>query len=235
LDIQKIQERHSMTRTLFRHKGTFSAGIVLTLGALFVTTSRLSPVATAQPAPVAASQAAPDAAVPASFMNIHALIIVRHADIDVVKKGMEGDVPLLPRGEERAKELAFALKDAGVTRIVTSEALRTKQTAAVLAKELNITPETPFEQGPGKTNIHRKPGDTPIDYIADVGKPADTVLLVYHHSAIPALLKQLGYAHEPAFDDATEFDRIYVVLPDPVKKTYQVMRLRYGGDWHQHP
>jgi hypothetical protein len=53
------------------------------------------------------------------------------------------------------------------------------------------------------------------------------ILLVHHHSVIPSILRQLGY-DEPAYDDATEFDRVYVVLPDAAAGKYRVMRWRYG-------
>jgi phosphohistidine phosphatase SixA len=223
-------------RWFFPARGFIAAILLMGTGAYLATEMRGTQIAGAQPAAVAASLPAPAAVLPANFMNVHALIIVRHADIDVEKKATMGnDVPLLPRGDERAKELAYALKDAGITRIVTSTALRTKQTAAVLAKELNITPETPFEHHSDKPADQKPAGGSPIDYIADIGKPTDTVLLVYHHSVIPSLLKQLGDPGEPAFNDDTEFDRIYVVLPDPVKQTYRVLRLRYGGKWQPTP
>src|ERR1043165_5626950 len=82
------------------------------------------------------------------FINAKALIIVRHGDIDVEKKRtMGGAVPLTDRGQQRARELAYALKDAGINRVITSEALRTQETAAVLAQKLGLTPESPFSHG----------------------------------------------------------------------------------------
>src|SRR5262245_17074188 len=64
------------------------------------------------------------------FVNAHAIIILRHADIDTALKATLGNqVPLATRGQERAREVITALHDAGITRIVTSTALRTQQTA----------------------------------------------------------------------------------------------------------
>ena len=37
-----------------------------------------------------------------------------------------------------------------------------------------------------------------------------------------------GLKEEP-FDDATEFDRMYVIVPDPVHHTYQILHTRYGN------
>src|SRR5437868_3305952 len=65
------------------------------------------------------------------FINAHAIIIFRHADIDVAKKATMGNAtPLLPAGEARAKEIVTAVKGAGVTRVLTSPALRTQETGA---------------------------------------------------------------------------------------------------------
>jgi broad specificity phosphatase PhoE len=191
---------------------------------------------TTAPAAVATTSVAP-----ATFINAHAVIIVRHADINIAdKKTMGSAAPLTARGEERAQELAYALKDAGITRIVTSETLRTQETAAILAKNLSITPETPFTHGGGSAPANAMPNDHPskkkeaaavLSYLAQTARPEDVILLVHHHSVIPSLLEALGYADEPKFSEDTEFDRVYVVLPDPVSHTYRVLRLRYGGTW----
>jgi len=37
--------------------------------------------------------------------------------------------------------------------------------------------------------------------------------------------------HETEAVDATEFDRVYILLPDASKRSYQLFRLRYGGTW----
>jgi len=73
--------------------------------------------------------------------------------------------------------------------------------------------------------------ETVFAYLAQTAKPSETILLVDHHSVIPTLMADFGFAQEPAFDDATEFDRVYVILPDAAHHTYHLLRLRYGGDW----
>jgi phosphohistidine phosphatase SixA len=163
------------------------------------------------------------AAVPADrpFINARALIIVRHADIDVTKKATLGNaLPLLPEGQERAKGLIPMLQDAGITRIVTSPALRTQQTAAPVAAALHLEPE----EGPGTA------ADL-IQLLTRTAKPSQTILIVHHHSVMPSILAELGFKNEPEAVDGTEFDRVYVVLPDPERRTYQLFRLRYGGKW----
>ena len=152
------------------------------------------------------------------FVNARAIIIVRHANIDVTQKN--NATPLLPAGVERAKGLIPALQDAGITRIVVSPALRTQQTAAALAEALKIKPD----EGPAG-------GNDVVQYLADTAKPDQTILLVHHHSAIPSILQGFGFAHESQAVDATEFDRAYLLLPNAQTRTYQLLRLRYGGTW----
>jgi phosphohistidine phosphatase SixA len=168
----------------------------------------------------------------ATFVNAHAIIIVRHADIDVAKKAtMGGATPLLERGEARAKELVTALKKAGITRIVTSSAVRTQETAAPLAAELKLKEEQPFAHGAERGMPQVSEAKTVFDFLAETAKPDQTILLVHHHSVIPSLLAEFGFPNEPEFVDAAEFDRVYVLLPDAEHKTYQLLRLRYGGKW----
>lgn len=192
-----------------------------------------------QPALLLDTAAAPSTAIaPAGpFVNAHAIIILRHADIDPAQKARLGNqTPLLPRGEKRADEIVTALRDAGVTRIITSRALRTEETAAPLAKELHIAPEEPFGHGAEQA---KGPGAMPapdeaqgvFDFLVQSAKPADTILLVEHHSLIPGLMADFGFKNEPKFDDATEFDRVYLLLPDAQHHAYQLFRLRFGGDW----
>jgi phosphohistidine phosphatase SixA len=170
-----------------------------------------------------------------NFVNARAIILLRHADIDVTKKSTMGNaVPLLPRGEERARELAYALKDAGVTRIITTDAVRTRATAAVLAEELHITPETPAQEGPFMQSDRVKLENSNLfQYLAQNAKPTDTIVVVHHHSVLPGILAQFGFPAEPHYADATEFDRMYIILPDAQHGTYRLFRVRYGGDWHQ--
>ena len=215
--------------TTFRRTRRLLAVTALLLAPLAGCATSTHRTALLDAAPAPATQ---PATLPAGFLNVKALIIVRHADVDPAMKSQLGDAtPLLPAGEQRAKDLAFALKDAGITRIVVSPALRTQETAAVLAKALHITPDVAFARGkPLPEALKNKPDATPIDFVAAISKPTDVVLLVYHHSLIPNMLDQLGYGHESAFAE-NEYDRAYVILPDPEKHTYRLLRLRYGGKW----
>ena len=159
----------------------------------------------------------------AAFLNVHALIIVRHADIDIDLKRKQGDAtPLLPAGETRAKQLATALRDAGITRVFTTQTSRTEKTASI-AVDGKLPVESPFSHGADAADV--------LDYLASHTRPDDVVLLVENHGSIKELLETLGYPGESLIVERTEFDRCYVVLPDVQAQRYRVLRLRYGGDW----
>ena len=79
------------------------------------------------------------------FVERHSttVIFVRHADTGV--EMADGDPPLNERGRQRAELLADFLQDidvdAGVNAIYASDKRRTQETAAPLAKRLNLTVE----------------------------------------------------------------------------------------------
>src|SRR5215467_14078068 len=66
------------------------------------------------------------------------VIIVRHAE-----KAAEpaDDPPLTAAGEKRAQDLWLAVKDAGVSAVITTQYARTRATAAPTATAGHITPE----------------------------------------------------------------------------------------------
>src|SRR5215213_4822262 len=66
-----------------------------------------------------------------------AVIVVRHAE----KVDQAADAALSAKGRARAKALADLLRGAGVTHIITSEFVRTRETAAPLATRLGLTVE----------------------------------------------------------------------------------------------
>jgi phosphohistidine phosphatase SixA len=159
----------------------------------------------------------------AAFVNVHALIIVRHADVDIDLKRKQGDAtPLLPAGEARAEQLSAALRDAGITRVFTTQTSRTEKTAS-LAVDGKLPVETPFPHGADAANV--------LDYLASHTRRDDVVLIVENHGSIKGLLEALGYPDESLIKERTEFDRCYVVLPDLQAQRYRVLRLRFGGDW----
>src|SRR5215813_10050359 len=65
------------------------------------------------------------------------VIIVRHAEKAATPVD---DPPLSAAGETRAKALWDVVKDAGVDAIITTQFVRTKETAEPTAKRLKLTP-----------------------------------------------------------------------------------------------
>ena len=172
-----------------------------------------------QPAMLAATTTA------AIRIRARAVILVRHADIRIADKATQGSkTELTPRGVLRAGTLVGALQEAGITKIYTSDALRTRQTAVALAGALKLTPETPFGHGGGSKEAEAA---AVLQYLAAHATPEDTILVVEHHSVIPFILSALGFTREE-IDEEREFDRAYVILPPTGGDRYRLLRLRYG-------
>jgi phosphohistidine phosphatase SixA len=137
------------------------------------------------------------------------VILARHAE----KAGEEGDVPLTPEGEERARELSRMLKDTGVQHIFTSQYIRTKATAAPLAQATGITP----------VEIPADSEDALVQRLQQL--PAGSVALVVSHSdRLPRIVAKFGAETPPI--DHTEYDRIVMVTRDG--GTAHALNFRYG-------
>jgi len=139
-----------------------------------------------------------------------AVILVRHAE-----KGAEGKDPeLTDSGRQRAVRLAEALKDTGVTTILTSDARRTIRTAEPAAKANGVAARVVKGGDAGETVKE-------ID-----GAPADAVVLVVGHSnTLPEILAKLGAPAKVAIADS-DFGNLFVVVRSP-GKVPTVVRLRY--------
>ena len=149
-----------------------------------------------------------------------AIFVVRHAEKDTVP---HENPPLNPAGRARAESLAVALRDAGITVIVTTQQYRTQQTAAPLAAALHITPIAVPIDG-------RKPEEH-VRSVADAVRHAvhagDVVLLVDHQSTLPGIIAALG-APRPATVCDVEFSNLYVLLPASADKM-RLARAHYGA------
>jgi broad specificity phosphatase PhoE len=131
------------------------------------------------------------------------IIFVRHADVDeAMSKTI--DQPLNAKGFTRADDLADTFEFVDVTggpdAIYVSEALRTQQTAAPLARRLGIEPEVadPYDvAGFMKTVLfqHKR----------------QIVLVVTHRDAIVPLVEELHGHKEIADIPADDYDGVYIV------------------------
>lgn len=142
------------------------------------------------------------------------VIIVRHAEKAAAPAA---DPPLTPAGETRARDLLGALRDAGVSAIITTQFLRTRSTAAPTATALGITPEVVPATGP--THVQ--------DVAAAVRRHlGQTVLVVGHSNTVPAIVAALGAPQPPPICDE-QYDDLYVVTIPP-SGAARLIRGKYG-------
>lgn len=140
-----------------------------------------------------------------------AIIVVRHAE----KADQTPDPSLSAKGRARAKALADLLRGAGVTHVITSEYLRTRETAAPLATALGLT----VEQVPAR--------DLPA-LVARLRAldPASIVVVVGHSNTIPPMLTVLGWPNTLDLHEG-DYDNVFVLAPHPGQRASMV-RLKYG-------
>ncbi|CAM3634096.1 SixA phosphatase family protein [Litorimonas haliclonae] len=148
------------------------------IGAMIVTACQTAP----QPTQLPAAQPA------ATFF------LVRHAE----KTSDKNDPALTAQGRQRAELLADTLQDAGITRIYSSDYIRTRDTAAPLAERLGRQVEI-YDVGDLQAIASKLKAE---------GKRA---LVVGHSNTTPELVDLLGGEGGEPIVEATEYDRLYVV------------------------
>jgi broad specificity phosphatase PhoE len=156
----------------------------------------------------------PKAAPPAAPPTV--VLLVRHAE----KAAQPAqDPPLTEAGSERARALVGVARDAGVKAIISTQYLRTRNTAEPTAAALSLTPEI---VSAGPMPQHAKA-------VADqVMKHAGgTVLVVGHSNTIPAIVGALG-APQPRELCDSEYDQLFVVVIGDGGPP-RLIRSRYGA------
>jgi broad specificity phosphatase PhoE len=148
-----------------------------------------------------------------------AVFVVRHAEKDTIP---HENPPLNAAGRARADSLAVALRDAGITVIVTTQQFRTQQTAAPLAAALHLTPVSVPIDGT-KPEEHIRAVAEAVRRSAHAG---DVVLVVDHQSTLPGIIAALG-APKPATMCDVEFSNLYVLLPSSTTGM-RLTRAHYG-------
>jgi phosphohistidine phosphatase SixA len=130
----------------------------------------------------------------AAQQNVRTVFLVRHAE----KASAAADAPLSPEGQKRAECLAFTLKDAGIKQIYVTDATRTQQTAAPLAKALKIKP----------TILPAKDPNALIKNLVYTG--GGNILVVGHSDTVPFVIARLqGGTIAPIGEN--EYDRLFVM------------------------
>jgi broad specificity phosphatase PhoE len=123
------------------------------------------------------------------------------------------DPPLNAAGRLRADALARMVGGAGVTTILTSQFLRTRQTAAPLAVRLGLTPQL-------------TPAPAVLAARVRTGELGGVVLVAGHSNTIPEILTALGATAPPPITEA-EFDNLYVAAVSA--EAAQLVHLGYSA------
>lgn len=145
------------------------------------------------------------------------VLIVRHTE-----KAQDDpkDPSLSAIGQARAERLASALANFPIHAIYVSQFRRTGLTAAPTAKQFGLKPlivdvAMPIDQSTAKFVEQMKANEQ--------GK---TVLVVGHSNTVPVLVKALSGQTIRPIDEATEFDRLYLIeLQDSGK--VRLLELKY--------
>ena len=144
------------------------------------------------------------------------VLLVRHAE-----KAAEpaSDPPLTAAGVARAQALAAALRDAGVTAVITTQLRRTRETAQPLAIARGLTPEV--------VSISRATVPAHVDAaVAAVRRhPGGVVLVVGHNNSVPAIIAALGGPRLPEICESTYGDLFILQLSG---REARLVRGHYG-------
>jgi len=149
------------------------------------------------------------------LMAARLVFLVRHTE-----REWEGeDPPLTREGEVRAQALAAALRDAGITAIITTQWKRTRDTAKPLATILRITPEAvPVYEGKAVENS--------LAVAEAVRRRKDETVLVVGHITVTGVIAALGGPRLPTICDNI-FSDLFVFAPAGGDQSF--LHLHYGA------
>jgi phosphohistidine phosphatase SixA len=143
------------------------------------------------------------------------VFLARHTE----REGEGEDPPLTRVGEARAQALAAALREAGVTAIITTQWKRTRDTAKPLATLLRITPEVvPVYEG--------KAAENSLAVANAVRRHKDEVVLVIGHITVTGVIATLGGPRLPTICDNVFSD---LFMFDPSAGDHGLLHLHYGA------
>jgi phosphohistidine phosphatase SixA len=161
------------------------------------------------------------------------LVLVRHAD---KAPQPADDPPLTAAGVKRAQDLAVALRNAGVTVIITTQLRRTRETAHPLATALGLSPEVIRV---GERALVSNPAadarlppeivEARAEYIKKldpaVRRLSGVVLVVGHDWSVPGLIASLGGPELPNICPSV-YDNLFVLTSARGKA--HLIQGRYG-------
>jgi len=143
------------------------------------------------------------------------VFLVRHTE-----REWDGeDPPLTPQGEARAQALAAALRDAGITAIITTQWRRTRDSVKPLAAILRITPEVvPVYEGKALENTQA--------VAAAVRRHKNEVVLVVGHITVTGVIAALGGPRLPTICENVFSDLFQFI---PAAGDQGLVHLHYGA------
>jgi broad specificity phosphatase PhoE len=140
-----------------------------------------------------------------------AVFLIRHAEqVHDVE-----DPPLTDDGLNRAKAWATIFRDAGIDVIYTSKKVRTKETGAPIADELNL----PLKAMP-RSDINGLVDQVRKEHSDDV------VLIVSHSKIVPRLVEAFVPLAEVPAIERDDYDNLFIIVPKG-ENDAMVLRLRY--------
>lgn len=117
------------------------------------------------------------------------LIILRHGDAENKKEGgSDFERVLTGEGRRQAALQGKLLHQVGITlqRLVASSALRTRETAEIVARETGSGTEVSLEE-----SLYNAPGEVLLEYLRGMSNDSSTLLLVAHLPGVAQLLSLL--------------------------------------------
>jgi broad specificity phosphatase PhoE len=128
------------------------------------------------------------------------VILVRHAENAAEPAA---DPSLTEAGFARARTLVGVLANTRLDAVITTELVRTRETARPLAEARRITPEI----------VHTGVRDAHAGAVADAVRAhaGQTVLVVGHSNTIPAIIAALGGPKLPDICD-TQYSNLFVLI-----------------------
>ena len=140
-----------------------------------------------------------------------AVFLIRHAE----QMHDVEDPPLTNDGLNRAEAWATIFRDADIDVIYTSKKMRTKQTGAAIAEELNVPSKAmPRSDINGLVDLVRKEHSDEV------------VLIVSHSKIVPRLVEAfVPSARAPAIEQG-DYDNLFVIVPKG-ENDATVLHLRY--------
>jgi len=127
------------------------------------------------------------------------VVLVRHAEKAATPAD---DPPLTAAGEARARDLWTAIRDAGVSSVITTQFARTRATAQPTVMALGLMPTVVPATSPSHIQ----------DVVTEIRKhPGKTVLVVGHSNTVPAIVEALGAKRPGAICDS-RYDDMFVVI-----------------------